>query len=525
MTREVVEDPTAPAVDPAITPTPQAFHSALPALVLSLVWIVAWYWSTGAAMVSIWGRSDTFVHGFVVPPIVLWLIWRQRSQLSLLTPRPSWWTLAPLAVAGFGWLLGELAAVNALSQLALTIMLVLAVPAVLGTQVARTVAFPLLFVFFAVPIGEFVMPQLMEWTADFTISALRASGIPVYREGLLFVIPSGRWSVVEACSGVRYLIASLMVGTLYAYLSYRSLSRRLIFIGFAILVPIVANWLRAYMIVMIGHLSGNKLAVGVDHLLFGWVFFGVVITILFAIGARWREDLAADAMPAAPRPLARAEPVTPGRFWSAALAVAVVALVWQIAYRAIELRDAAAPPQLAADATGDWESIPGGLTDWRPRFAHPSGELHRTFRSADRAVGLYIGYYRSQDYQRKLVSSENVLVGTQDAAWTRIADQRQTITLNREPVAIRMAELRSAKGEALVVWQWYWVNGRLTASDTLAKAYTAISRLQGKGDDSAVIIVYARKDVPGGSAAALDAFTRDHAAGIETALRRTREQR
>ncbi len=255
MTREAIAHSTAPALDPARTPIAEAFHRALPALFVSLVWIVAWYWSTGGAMVRIWARSDTFVHGFVVPPIVLWLIWRQRSQLALLTPRPSWWTLAPLALAGFGWLLGELAAVNALSQFALTTLLVLTVPAVIGMRITRAVAFPLSFLFFAVPIGEFVMPQLMEWTADFTISALRASGIPVYREGLNFVIPSGSWSVVEACSGVRYLIASLMVGTLYAYLSYRSPRRRVIFMGFAILVPIVANWLRAYMIVMIGHLS------------------------------------------------------------------------------------------------------------------------------------------------------------------------------------------------------------------------------------------------------------------------------
>ena len=65
---------------------------------------------------------------------------------------------------------------------------------------------------FAVPVGEFLLPVFMEWTADFTVLALRLSGIPVYREGLQFVIPSGNWSVVEACSGIRYLIASLMVG-------------------------------------------------------------------------------------------------------------------------------------------------------------------------------------------------------------------------------------------------------------------------------------------------------------------------
>ena len=124
------------------------------------------------------------------------------------------------------------------------------------------------------PFGEFLLPVLMEYTANFTVTALRLSGIPVYREGLQFVIPSGSWSVVEACSGVRYLIASFMIGTLFAYLNYRSTRRRLVFMGVSIVVPILANWLRAYMIVMLGHLSGNTIAVGVDHLIYGWLFFG-----------------------------------------------------------------------------------------------------------------------------------------------------------------------------------------------------------------------------------------------------------
>ena len=139
---------------------------------------------------------------------------------------------------------------------------------------ARVLAFPLAFLFFAVPFGEIFVPTLIDWTADFTVAALRFSGVPVYREGNHFVIPTGRWSVVEACSGVRYLIASLMVGTLYAAIAYRSARRRACFIVAAILVPIVANWLRAYMIVMLGHLSNNRLATGVDHIIYGWMFFG-----------------------------------------------------------------------------------------------------------------------------------------------------------------------------------------------------------------------------------------------------------
>ena len=107
-------------------------------------------------------------------------------------------------------------------------MLVLSVPAVLGIDVALTILFPLMFLFFGVPFGEFVVPTMMELTADFTVSALQFSAVPVFREGQHFIIPSGSWSVIDECSGVRYLMASFMVGTLFAYLNYRSLRRRLI---------------------------------------------------------------------------------------------------------------------------------------------------------------------------------------------------------------------------------------------------------------------------------------------------------
>ena len=265
------------------------WRRALLLLAVVLLAILGLYRHTAVGMVSIWARSETYTHGFVVPLISLWLIWRIRSDLLALQPRPSPSAWLLLAVMAAVWLAGDLVAVNVVTQLALVLLIILAVPAVLGWQVARRMAFPLGFLLFAVPAGDFLLPQFMEWTADFTVLALRWSGIPVYREGLQFIIPSGAWSVVEACSGIRYLIASLVVGCLFAYLSYRSLGKRLAFIGVAILVPLVANWLRAYMIVMIGHLSGNELATGVDHLIYGWVFFGVVILLMLLLGARWAD--------------------------------------------------------------------------------------------------------------------------------------------------------------------------------------------------------------------------------------------
>lgn len=274
---------------------PGAWRMPLVFTALVLGGMTAGYWGTLRSMVAIWARSETFAHGFLVLPIVLWLVWRQREELAGLIPRPDHRALWAALPVGLLWLAGSLAGSNAATQFALVALAAVGVWALLGRQVAGRLAFPLGFLFFAVPFGEFLLPVLMEWTARFTVLGLRLTGVPVYREGLEFVIPSGNWSVVEACSGIRYLIASVMVGTLFAYLNFRSLHRRLAFVAVSMGVPLVANWVRAYLIVMIGHVSGNRLATGVDHLIYGWVFFGVVVGLLFLAGSRFREESGAAA--------------------------------------------------------------------------------------------------------------------------------------------------------------------------------------------------------------------------------------
>lgn len=506
-----------PALQPTSLATRPGWRVALPALVLTLVLILVLFRETALAMASIWARSDTYAHGFIVPPITLWLIWRKWASLAAMAPGHSYLAIVLLAGAGFAWFLGELAAVNVVPQFALVCMLVLAVPAVLGWKVARAIAFPLLFLFFAVPFGDFTLPKLMEWTAQATILGLRLSGIPVHSEGLVFVIPSGSWSVVEACSGVRYLIASVTVGTLFAYLTYHSLRRRLLFVAVSIVVPIVANWARAYMIVMIGHLSGNKLAVGVDHLIYGWAFFGIVIMAMFWIGARWRED----ELPA-PARLSIAGAATGSASLVAAVATVLAGAVWPLAQWQIEHHLAPPVSQLAPfGQIAGWQTRAAGVNDWRPRFENSAASMQANFQNDGRVAGLFLAYYRNQDQQHRLVSSTNVLVASTDPVWTRVAGGRRDLSFDQQSVKIRTALLSASEERRLVVWQWYWVNGRWTSSDALAKAYTALSRLSGKGDDSAVIVLYAPQNPAGEAEATLEDFARVAEPLIERTLQQT----
>ncbi len=508
------------------------WRTALPAWLALVAVILLLYRDTGMTMVGIWSRSDTFAHAFLVPPISMWLIWRQRQQLAAMTPRPWLWALPLMAVVATVWMLADLMIVGAAAQFSLVALLILSVPAVLGLHVALAILFPLLFLLFAVPFGEFMLPPMMEWTADFVVRALQLTGIPVYREGLQFVIPSGNWSVIDECSGVRYLIASFMVGTLFAYLNYRSYWRRAIFMLVAILMPIVANWLRAYIIVMMGHLSGNKLAVGVDHILYGWVFFGIVIFVMFMVGARWSEpDDAPHEGPAswATAPAAR---VAPGAMASA-LALLLVALPHAALWGLQRVEAAAGEPRLELPSTWSegWSTENARMVDWGPKFTNPSVKATRAYAAPAGTVGVYLAYYRGQSNERKLVSSLNAVVGMNDRIWNRVGSGLRSIDTPIGTAVFRTTELLgpapagSARRSQMVAWNLYWVDGRFVTSDVGAKLAGAMARLRGRGNDGAALVLFADEAAPAASSAALEAFVRANLAPLNALLQGTRDAR
>jgi exosortase A len=480
----------------------------VPGIVLLLVAMLL-FRSTAQAMVHIWNTSDTFAHAFLVAPISLWLVWRLRQQLAPLPTRAMPWMVLPMAVMALVWLVGELAAAQALTQFALVALLVLSVPAVFGWPVTRAILFPLLFLFFAVPVGDFMVPQMMEWTADFTVAALQITGIPVYREGLQFVVPTGNWSVVSACSGVRYLIASFMVGTLFAYLNFRTPYKRAIFIVLSLLVPIGANWLRAYMIVMIGHLSGNKLAVGVDHIIYGWVFFGLVIGLMFWIGARFSEPEAEPAAQAQSTPTdgagldgtaAPAAPTLLTPWWVGALAVGVMLAAQTTATQLNRERGGPAPELVASDKLGNWAASEAPVSDWVPDFKRARTVAARSYQQGNQLAAIWVGYYRDQGYDRKLVTSTNVLVtASENATWAATQTGQRDLMVDGLGVHMATAEVRSSlgplavgtgSGQKLRVWHTYWIAGRFVANGTQARLLLSMNRLMGRGDDSAIVILY-----------------------------------
>jgi exosortase A len=448
------------------------------------------YFATARSIVDIWNSSETFAHGYVILPITIWLLWTRRHTLPLDAARPYWPALLLLAICGFGWLLADLATVQVVKQYAFVAMIPLIALTVLGVRLSGAMAFPLLFLLLAVPFGEFLIAPLIEFTADFTVAALQASGIPVLRNGPHFDIPTGSWSVVEACSGVRYLISSFTLGCLYAYLTYRSHLRRAVFVLLSIVVPIVANGMRAYLIVMLGHLSGMQLAVGVDHLIYGWLFFGVVMFLMFWIGRLWREDVTDSELPARTMlPADTAKKASTSQIVAAAAASVACVSIWPVYASYIERAARNPMPARLENLEARWqESSP--FTQWKPRFTLPCAELHKYFQRNAEQVGLSILYYRHSCGNAQLISSVNRIVGEKDKTYRQVGASLRQENIGGRMLGIREASIDSSAG-SMLVWHWYWINGTVTVSDYAGKFLQAKEQFLMRGNDSAAVMVFA----------------------------------
>ena len=454
--------------------------------VVSLALLLLFH-ATLEGMVQIWYRYETYTHGFVILPITLWLIWQKRAHLAAYTPQPT--SALFLLVVGClaTWAIARLVGVQVVEQFAMVSILIASVATLIGWQVAKFLAFPLLFLLFAVPMGEDLVPPMMEYTATFTVWALKLTGIPVYRDGLWFSLPSGNWSVVEACSGVRYLIASITLGVMYAYITYHTLWKRLLFIALSAIVPVIANGVRAYMIVMIGHLSKMEYAVGVDHLIYGWIFFGVVMFVLFWIGSYWQEEDEPPQFVAPPRLMTGSVVSTRVVALAASIFLAATLTVWVESWAADRVTTTVAELQAPEQVAG-WTKV-SEPTLWTAETLPTEHTIAARYRSGSDEVQLFVAFFPQQRQGVEAISNENELA--EDLfRYARMGTVVATMGSEQVPVnqARAMVQAKGVLHEHLV-WQWYRVAGHSLINRYAGKAREAIARLYPGRADGAWIAV------------------------------------
>src|SRR3569833_4758731 len=273
-------------LDAFVARIPQAWRTSLLHLLLAALGLFAWFARDWAEMAEQWWGSSTYNHVLLVPPIIAWLIYLRAGDLAKLVPSAWWPGLLIVAGALFVWLLGDISGLNLARQLGAVMALQGAVIVLMGPRVSAALLFPLLYALFLVPFGDELIPLLQLITAKLSVLFTHWSGVPATIDGGFINTPAGLFEVAEACSGVKFLIAMVALGVLVAHVCFRTWPRRLAFFAFAVVLPIVANGVRAWGTIYIAQFRGVQFAAGFDHIFYGWIFFAIVMAVLLAVA--WR---------------------------------------------------------------------------------------------------------------------------------------------------------------------------------------------------------------------------------------------
>jgi exosortase A len=487
------------------TPNGQPIISSLlapgwrPALILigvaSLIFGVTFQQEiTGA--VRVWIDSTAYNHCFLVLPLAGYLLWERRAVISSVSPDPALWPLLTMPVLSAIWLVAAVLDIQEGRQLVMVAMFQVVILVALGPRVYRQLLAPFLFLFFLVPSGAFLVPSLQTITADIAVAGLRFFHIPVFSDGYFIEIPEGPFEIAEACAGLRFLIASTVFGCFFALVMYRSILRRVLFIILSVAVPIGANGLRALGIIVLAHLEGSAAAVEADHVLYGWLFFTLVIMVLIAIGMSFAER------PGRSSPISSTTLQAPS-LWRSAVAVSAAVLLAisgpAYAYRldslfpAAQLAKGDSPP-----AARSWRALSGEIPGWRPLVHGADRDFLEAFKHIGSAIVVrYVALYRLHAIGNTLTSTENRLAD--DHEW-RIVDQGEdTFSLDGERTRVTSTVISSGPLRRLV-WSFYIVDGRITARLFEAKLLQARAVLLGRARVAAFVAVSASMDDPGNPA-------------------------
>ncbi|TGX52281.1 EpsI family protein [Sphingomonas gei] len=471
------------------------------AAILAGVWLVLLllFRRDALDLATIYWTNTTFGHCLFIAPVIGWLVWQRRQGLALVLPQGWLPGLALVAAGGLGWLLGDAAGVALFRHAGLVLMLQGAVVSVLGANVSRALLFPIAYMGFLVPFGDFLEGPLQTITVAMVMPLLHLFGVPAWVDGVLITTSNGYFEVAEACSGAKFVIAMIAFGVLVANVCYVSWTRRAAFLAMALVVPVIANGLRAFGTIYAAWWTSVEAATGMDHIVYGWVFFAAVMAAVLAIGWKWFDrDPDADWFD----PLQLQAPVH-GRAGGAVtglltLTLASLFLGWSsyIAARAAPL-----PARVELPEVAGWHLAGASRVAWSPNF--PGADHFVIGHYADgqgRAVDLAIAVYASQREGKELVGFGIGAVRENDR-WVRISDLPDISGGH----ALRMTGPERVERVAV---SWYRVGDMLTGSDKRVKFETLKTKLLG-GDQAAVaVLLSAEQGTDQGAQAAIADFGR-----------------
>lgn len=454
-----------------------------------MLWLGAWlvlfvlaFQDVIQYFISMWVGSSTFTHGFFVLPMALFFAWGMRYQFVGMVPRLSIVGILLLVAAVAVNFLGHVFSVSTVQQLALVGALMASAVAALGWSVALKLWFPLSLLFFLAPLGNELIPLFQSVTADLSVWLLGVTPIPVHHDGLYITIPGHVFEVAEACSGIRFFVTCVFLGYIYAGINFNRLHKRVLFLLFAVALPIMANALRVFGIIVLGHYVDIKYAKGFDHLFVGWVFFFIVSGIMFGVGYLFAD-------PSPKTTIIAAHPSWGRHSWHKTFAwLSLPLVVLLLLYQTINLNADKGEIRAAHDPAAQGHSLDRKPV-WSPTLQNPAGTLTFPLRTQQQTLDAFVGWYNDDVPGAKLLDGSNQLYDSKH--WSLAGSESVSLEFAQNRIEAKWLTIISPAGQRRFVIYWYEVPGLQSASKIKVKWQQGINKMMNRFRGGQLIAVSA----------------------------------
>ncbi len=425
--------------------------------------LFVFYANTIIQLFEFWSTSHGYGHGALLFPILLGLYFYElykapKLNLSFI----NLFGLFCVAGLGFLWFAADLLNIQFVEFFVFWLILVL-FNLFLTSGKIKNIAhlWPLLLIVFVLPLWDSLSEVLRTIETPMVVFALNVTSIKALQDGFLIYIPAGTFLVEHGCSGFNQFIVSVPLAVFYSY------TRKLNFIAgckftlLLLLLAILLNALRIYIIVVVGQLTHMKSALLDDHGFLGWILYGLGIFILFFVADRRLKPVRLDAgeVSNSRSRVDVAYKTNSGKLIMLAFMLALGPLL-SIAYPVLKNNSIANIEQLTDKLY--WKEV-ASPSSFRFKPAFPQGDRvyqHRLENMFGQSVTLYINYFVNQEQGREAINALNGLV-TSDSGDKLVAEKPHTVQLSdggKLKVNEFIVVLKS--GERYLAWQWYFTNGQ-----------------------------------------------------------------
>ena len=444
------------------------YRSQRAASVILLAAVVLGAWPMYQELNSAWmDQYGAMSHGYLVLAITLWFgvrAWRAPPPLPV--SRPAWWVAPILVGLVLCSYVAEQLFFGGIRTALLPLQFVAAIATCLGFPAARRLAGPATFLYFGLPVWGPLNGVLQWLTVRVAQFLIHLVGVPAYVEGNYVQLPEGTFQIASGCSGLSFFIVALTLGTFACTLHVHQWRHRCKLMVAALLAGLIANWLRVSSVIVIGYLTDmQSYLIRVDHLLYGWVLFIVVMLPVFWLTRRYTdaEQARASAATSGNPGLAPVQ----GNVWPAVALCAAILLLPMIS-----LKTGTGPEQSSTS-----QSFPSG---WQPKFVG----ARETLQELPNSVEVYRASYTPQSRAARISLPENTVTGHE---WR--AAGSSVIPVSLASGSLDVVEYRGfLRGRERLVWAWYDVAGIRASTKVGYRVAEIQGLLRGRHDASITAI-------------------------------------